>query len=256
MLIERPYDRSPKPDAIRRLYEVFARYVARRNMPRWGMTQEEIDHLCVTPLTDLTPGNLAEYVVHAVTTVGEAADFKHFLPRVLELLYWGQETTDPEVLIGKLSYSDWHQWPDAEQEAVHEFLLAWWKHILSRDPTALEFRVTIDSCLSAIGLAEDDLAPFLDYWRSRDDANPLRHLAAMVDTNYDALMRHGRLGNSWLRERRKQMGQIQKWLLSPQTGEALERAFFAHSDAPFAQELSQAHEQHRWLRKYVLRSQT
>src|SRR5438270_7631594 len=73
--------------AIQDLYRVFAAYPADPTMGYCDhcITAEEVARLFEVPLSDLTARALSRYTGKAMTTWGEMADFKHFLPRVLEL---------------------------------------------------------------------------------------------------------------------------------------------------------------------------
>ena len=67
-----------------------------------------------------------------MTTWGTEEDFKHFLPRLLELVTAEESITDvvdSEVLLGKLAYADWTHWPSEEQKAVNDYLNALWLHL-------------------------------------------------------------------------------------------------------------------------------
>ena len=118
-------------------------------------TAKELTQLCSIPLTSLSDGNLYNYVWHSVWTVGDSMDFRHFLPRVFEVMLCGDGSMGAEIVVGKLGYSDWRKWPRPEQAAVENFLMYWWTDLLSRYP-ALHMA---DSCLCSIALAIEDIQP-------------------------------------------------------------------------------------------------
>lgn len=238
-------DKTPKPQAIRRLYEVFARYPARSDMPRCEhcATKDEIARLCATPLAELTEGSLNFYSLHAISTVGEVVDFKHFLPRMFESMLWGNGAIDVEIIVGKLPYGRWREWPSEEQAAISAFFSAWWSHLLSHYPAEHE----AEECLCAIAQAEDDISRFLDFWRQCTGPHAMQHLAATMEWNYCKLMDEQPLFNAWWQERPKQMSQLRDWLLSPLTGKALEEAFFKYAEQPFAKLLSDGIQQFGWV---------
>lgn len=79
------------------------------------------------PLSELTWTDLGWYLFKAMTTFGDVDDFKHFLPRLLELYGEGLAVApwDLDTLFGKLVYADWTTWPEVEKTAVLSFLTSW-----------------------------------------------------------------------------------------------------------------------------------
>ena len=110
------------------------------------------------PLGDLLAADLERYAFKAMSTLGTVQDFKHFLPRLLELVARDGEigSTDVEVVLGKLRYAGWTRWPQDERVCLEQFLAALWRHGLATFPSSPE----VDVCLCGIGNAVDDLSPF------------------------------------------------------------------------------------------------
>lgn len=69
---------------------------------------------------------LGHYTFKAMTTWGTKDDFKHFLPRIYELLVHGSLGTDTFVALKKILYAGLEAWPAKEQQAVSDFMYAWW----------------------------------------------------------------------------------------------------------------------------------
>lgn len=93
-----------------------------------------------------------------MTTVGDVDDFRHFLPRIFELLWTGElaEEVNPEIVLGKLAYGKWTTWPQEEQSAIRAALAQLWqRHRRSREA---------ESWLCAIARAEPDIIPYLNAW--------------------------------------------------------------------------------------------
>lgn len=65
-----------------------------------------------------------------MTTWGNVDDYRHFLPRIAELISSGQAGgsygVDLDMVGNKLAYAKWRAWPDEEQRAIEEWLLALW----------------------------------------------------------------------------------------------------------------------------------
>jgi hypothetical protein len=225
--------------AIAGLYEAFAHRSSRPHADGCPHCISDADHalLAAQPLRHLTTHNLSKYARRAISTWGDGDDLAHFLPRLLELL--ARESgpwVDAEILLGKLELAEWRAWPVAEIAAVERYLAALWRTILSTYPASLDSGTVLRACSRLL----DDLSPFLTVWSADNRTAALRHLAALVLANWDALWRTGSLHSAgW---RAPQLATVVAWLRTPATITRLERGFFAHSGEPFAIELSQAHE--------------
>lgn len=119
----------------------------------------------------MTPKDLHFYAFCAMTTMGDVQDFRHFLPRILELLndddFLG--SLDREVVLSKLRYGKWEAWPEEEQGVIREYLNALWRSKLRIPPPDNSYEnLPIAHWLCALARAERDLAPYLRVW----DAEP------------------------------------------------------------------------------------
>jgi hypothetical protein len=227
------------PGAIEGLYRAFAHRPAPSHVEGCPHCVDDSDHarLMARPLRQLTAQHLERYAFRAMTTWGDANDFAHFLPRLLELLASESGSSfDPARLLGKLELARWRTWPTNQVSAVERYLFAAWRAILADYPGHL---ATADF-LPGLSWLFDDLAPFLDTWSADHGLAALRHLTALILENEHVLWRKGSLDRAGWRP--AQFAQVVAWLRSSSVVEWLERGFFAHSDATFASELSQAHE--------------
>jgi hypothetical protein len=243
-----PDEPQSLPDAVEALHAVFGRHSASllNGYPPCCSAEHE-RFLASQPLRQLTADDLHEYAARAMTTVGSADDFKHFLPRLFELLAIdGEREFQVESLLGKLAYGQWNHWPQREHKAVESFLRALWKDLLSRHPYTME----ADTLLCGIGNAMDDLSPYLVEWAKHEHPAASLHLADFILAN--EISNHPRppgLRNPFWQGRETQGGQVLRWLLDPARAVQLERAFF-NAPAPDAQQvLSDAIAEHERLRQ-------
>ncbi len=144
--------------ALETLYSVFSGYPLARKIKGCPccVSDEDKTLLHIRPLRELTAEDLSRYAFKALTTWGTENDFKHFLPRLLELAadpYDLSGEIDVEVLFGKLSYAKWRNWPLEEQQAVGLYFSALWQWLLT---LPLEEWV-LEDYLSAVGRAGEDL---------------------------------------------------------------------------------------------------
>jgi hypothetical protein len=124
-------------EATAALYEVFGRYSLKSMIaccPHCELGSAEAK-LRARPLRQLTWDDLGVYVFKAMTTFGDEQDFKHFLPRILELFAIDPENAhyDLNIVFRKLEYASWTEWPEAERRVVHGYVRAWHGMLIDRD---------------------------------------------------------------------------------------------------------------------------
>jgi hypothetical protein len=200
-------------DAVEHLYKVFAGYPLAQKVEgcRHCVSPQDEAELHAKPLRQLTADDLSRYAFNAMTTFGDADDFRHFLPRLLELsaeLNSISYEIDVEVIFSKLRYAEWLAWPKQEQEAVRRYFVALWQYLLTMTPE----EVSLDEYLCAIGQAEDNLRPYLEVWQNTTTDAAINQLIAFVA---DQLSLHKRkLTNAFWSGRREQMTQVVDWLFA------------------------------------------
>ncbi len=98
------------------------------------ITTRGTDVLLTTPLRQITGQALWRYVSGAFLTVGDVQDFRYLLPRVLDVSVFDPSNANyPEVVLGKLSLANWRTWEVDEQDAIEEFIDAWFEHVLEAE---------------------------------------------------------------------------------------------------------------------------
>lgn len=112
------WGRSEVAAAIEELYEAF---------PGGGVSglygcPHCVDRHDIEPLLgdrrSLDGDALSFYAFKAMTTFGDGDHFKHFLPRLFELVIDGTAVTDVRSIAGKLDYGEWGTWPERQRTAV------------------------------------------------------------------------------------------------------------------------------------------
>lgn len=74
----------PAMNEIEALYVAFQKYPKPKSMESCPHCGQKSDGLLVRALRDLQPEDLSEYAHRAISTWGSVADFKYFLPRLME----------------------------------------------------------------------------------------------------------------------------------------------------------------------------
>lgn len=102
-------------------YEAFAHYPQPQTLEASRLRDPEklLTQLTAKPLRLLDVEDVQEYASAALTTVGAVADFKHFLPRLLDLAV-GSAVIEPEVIALKIKTADWLTWPKSEQRIIKD----------------------------------------------------------------------------------------------------------------------------------------
>jgi hypothetical protein len=171
--------------AIDGLYTTFASYPLKRVIAGCPhcVSRSDSDAIHMQALGALTANDVRRYATKAMTTFGDVEDFKHFLPRILELFAHELEAGEAgenlgfseEILGGKLALAGYVSWPTVEREAVERFLDAMWGALLARFPT------TPDAETYLCFLAQfTSLDRYLALWHSTLTRPALAHAAVAV----------------------------------------------------------------------------
>lgn len=231
----RPVDeQAALHEAIEKLYATFAKYPLLH--PVLGcphcVFKDDQERIASKELRQLDSSDLEKFAWKAMTTWGGEDDFKHFLPSILELIVSDEREQkyllNCSVIFGKLNYCK--VWSEQEQEAITNYLLAYWRLILvdrpEREGDCWEAGVYLEDVADRLG----DITPYLNIWREMLPApSSLRHLAAMI-YNHSC---------PW-KSRLIQNEQIWAWLCEDSTKEMLEEGFYAYMDEDWVKELSLA----------------
>ena len=194
-------------------YEVFASYPLPRVLHASPLRDPVaiLKTLTSAPLRELTGEDLGAYAGWAITTVGDARDYKHFLPRILELAVFDQSRhgLDPLIIAGKLTYGEWQTWPPEEQAAVHALFAGAWRHGLEQHPDDL----APEGWLCGIAIIGGDLDAALEAWLSSASPNAVLQLAEFFRRNAEQFVgdRAGR--NFWDGADDAAIECMRRWLL-------------------------------------------
>ncbi|XUY30450.1 hypothetical protein RMR21_025530 (plasmid) [Agrobacterium sp. rho-8.1] len=105
-------------------YEVFARYRRPLVFHASPLRDPEmlLKQLTAKPIRHLDVGDVQEYASAALTTVGTVEDYKHFLPRLLDLAT-ESGVVEPEMIALKLKTAEWRAWPENERQCLEEIFV-------------------------------------------------------------------------------------------------------------------------------------
>ncbi|MGI5165745.1 hypothetical protein ACQEU3_15430 [Spirillospora sp. CA-253888] len=143
---------------------------------------EQVAALRSRRLADLTEADLDLYLYRAMGTWGGEAEFKHYLPRMLELLA-RDEWFDAGTVARKCGLS----WPPEEGAAVVAFFDAWLRSALLEHPRLTPFTQVLD-VVRELGL---DLRTYLAVWERTATPGTVRHIAELlVHPPNDPVLQH------------------------------------------------------------------
>jgi hypothetical protein len=199
--------------AIRGLYSAFGSVPKPRSIDACPCCEKQEDtcQLLEAPLDQVPSVPLSHYTFSAFLTAGSEADFRYFLPRILELTLLDKEWyADVEVVIPKLRLAHWETWPREEIAAVTGFLEASFEVALQMEDAPGE---AVDSWLCGLALADVDLEPFQKRLVQPDARRALREL---YDWNSHKLLSQGKLTNPFWHGHPVEMGSVASWLRSPE----------------------------------------
>lgn len=158
---------------VERLYAMFAAPVPRKisGCPCCIATRQT-DTLLRTPLRAIDGDMLWGYVFSAFLTLGDAADFRYFLPRIFEFsIHHPLEAVDVEIVLGKLRLAGWDKWVEEERAAVIAAIdLLFDQAVAAVDEEEMPGLVAIDVASVLCGAARADLDPVRWLERLRDAA--------------------------------------------------------------------------------------
>lgn len=175
--------------------------------------------LSSAPLRDLTGEQIGPYAGWAMTTVGDVDDYKHFLPRILELAVSVEPSLgfDPPIIAGKLRYGRWHAWPREERAAVHSLFSAAWHHGLEQHTDELDPK----GWLTGIALIDGDLDTALEAWLRSPSPNATLQLAAFVGGEAELIFSDRANRNFWEGAEDAVIERMRRWLLGEPVADRL-----------------------------------
>jgi hypothetical protein len=172
-------------EAIEQLYKVFSKYPANPDMdgsPMYHNLAQWNQALVAKPLRTLDmEEDLRIYYFKAMTTWGNVNDFKHFLPRIFELLTTIPVGIEEWVALNKLHYGHYETWPATEQTAIHRFLLAFWQMLLNEKSDWID--ALFYEYFPAIANVFPNFNRLLEMWAAADSQEAAQRLAVFVCEN-------------------------------------------------------------------------
>jgi hypothetical protein len=187
------------------VYQAFASVPRPRNFDICLCCVSEDDRRVAlsTPLRDLKPDQLSAYASSVFLTVGGEADFRYFLPRILQLSieradWWPSR----EVVLRALKLADWLKWSSEEVEALRALLVEAFAQAIDTGD-AWE----VDGWVCAIARAGMNPVPLL---RRLEEPTALPLLISFFELN-SAQIAKGKLMNAFWDDEKEFMAAVVNW---------------------------------------------
>lgn len=170
--------------------------------------------ITAAPLRRLTADQLGLFATSAITTVGEPEDYRHFLPRILELAIEGGAHTGFEagVIADRIVMAGWRGWSRDEREAVEGVFRAAFRRAIEM---GTDEQRDADEWLCGICHLGLDPASSLAAWRASPTVNAALQLADFVGitTVKDGVL----VGSIWGDVDEASRRKVGAWVQSPDT---------------------------------------
>jgi hypothetical protein len=174
--------------AIDDLYSVFAIYREPKTLE--GSPHKDVAgmfrSLKAAPLRDLAPDQIGPYAGSAMLTVGGVAEYKHYLPRIVEHAALGAPYmgTDPPIIAGRVKLASWTGWPEGEQFALRAAFHTIWSWAVEQPPSQ---GPDASSWLCGMAILGEPIQPVLTDWAARSSQSALLQAACLsriVETEF------------------------------------------------------------------------
>lgn len=179
-------------EIISKAYSAFRKYKIGQNLVVCKIccvSDEEEKALVSNPLQNLTSKQLYLYLDSArFFSDKEFGETKHFLPRLMELVFDFQfPVHSVEITFSRLDLDQPEKWQPNEIELLNDFSVTFFQKCLQNYPLpinddTLAF-LEINNIIVMFGTAFFDLKTILNTWQKTDDTNAILHL-------YDLLINH------------------------------------------------------------------
>ncbi|MEL6537675.1 MAG: hypothetical protein AAFQ98_19800 [Bacteroidota bacterium] len=226
-------------NSIERLYNTFQKYPSGPTMvgsPHYEDLADWNRSLFQKPLRELTSDDLSRFTGKAITTWGNSEDYKHFLPRIFELVAELSAPYSIEIAFGKLSLAKWEDWEGEEQGQVHEFMISLWDNLVNDSSPKAEWE--FKEYFAVIGQYYPRFRDLLDIWAQAESKAAIQHLAKFLIEDKTAIFDKKKI--SGFQDQTENIEPFISWILSDTMLNKVQQKYFEFEAEPFAQEVSWA----------------
>jgi len=169
------------------LYDTFRRYPKPKRVSGSPISVEANDDLTLLqkPLKSLDAKDFGRYPFKAMSTWGTVADFKYFLPRILELSFDNFTLLNSTTLFSKILSSGWIDWQEDEKKAFEAYLLTLWSYATNRLQRNFHKVEVLAEHLPYFGIDCGELVyAWAKEWIEEEEEEHFRDLVLCIESNW------------------------------------------------------------------------
>lgn len=225
-------------NSIKNLYKVFAKYGANdmtgsplyEDLPKWNK------EILSKPLRELDEDDLSRFTGKALTTWGSANDYKHFLPRILELTAELRTPYEIWIVFDKLNLAEWHNWTEIEQKEVHEYMIALWESIINDNSEKAERE--FKDYFSTLAHFYPDFTQMLNVWNESESKASIKHLSEFLVNEQTTIFDRRKIVG--FNDKIENTEEFISWVLSDEMLLKVQKKYFEYETESFAEKISWA----------------
>ncbi|MDO5981745.1 hypothetical protein [Flavivirga spongiicola] len=222
---------------ISELYEIFGKYLANPNMEGTSADLNKNNELLFSkPLTELTQDDLSHFAGSSMTTWGNSNDYKHFLPRILDLTAEIKTPYEIWIVFDKLNYAGWNNWPQIEQDVIYEFMIALWESIINEESEISEW--DFRDYFSTIAHFYPNFSDLLNIWSESESNASIKHLSELLVEEQTAIFDRRKI--SGFNDKTENAKEFISWILSDKILNKVQQKYFEFEKESFAEKISWA----------------
>lgn len=188
------------------------------------------------PLQELNEDDLSRFTGKAITTWGNANDYKHFLPRIFELTAELRTPYEIWIAFDKLTLADWDNWIDKEQIVIQEFMIALWESIVNDNSEKAEWE--FKDYFSTIAHFYPNFTDLLDIWTESESIAGIKHLSEYIIDEQTALFNRKKI--TGLHDKKENTEEFINWLLSDKLLNKIQQKYFEFETDKISEKISWA----------------
>ena len=226
-------------NSVENLYETFEKYHSGPTMsgsPNYDDLRTWNRLIFKKPLRELDEDDLSRFTGKAITTWGNANDYKHFLPRIFELTAELKTPYEIWIAFEKLNLAEWNNWTENEQKVIHEFMISLWEFIVNNDSEKAEWE--FKDYFSSVAHFYPKFSDLLDIWTESKSKAGIKHLAEFIVSEQTTLFDRKKI--SGFHDKKENSDELINWILSDEILNKVQQKYFEYETDKISEKISWA----------------
>ena len=176
---------------IENLYKTFKKYQLNGKIekcPCGCISDKDEQKIYSKSLRELEADDIGFYNGKAMTTWGNEENYKHFLPRIIEIYKEDKANgwIDLDTIHNKLKHANWKEWNEEEQKQINKFVEIDWKELVNKS----ENEIWIGGFESYLNYF--DFEDLLEMWKFPENRIALKNFVEFFYMNGNEIMYSGK----------------------------------------------------------------